>query len=157
MKVVLLCIGGLRSEYLSVGIADYLRRLQHYTPTELLEVQEKKSWRKLPPNERLREEGKAILSRLEPRDHLVLFDERGAAISSRKFAERLEKYSLAGHKRLVLAIGGAFGFSDEVYAAAGDRLSLSSLTFNHEMVRLIALEQLYRAYSILRGEPYHND
>jgi 23S rRNA (pseudouridine1915-N3)-methyltransferase len=157
VKVVLLCIGDTQSAYLKEGISNYLNRIKHYAPTEFVVIEEKKAWKKLPPLERKKVEGEAILAFLESTDHAVLLDENGNGMGSRQFAERLEKLMLAGNRRAVFIIGGAFGFSDAVYSKVKTRVSLSQMTFNHEMVRLFMLEQLYRAFSILRGEPYHND
>ncbi len=135
----------------------YLARLKHYAPVEVAIIEEKKIWKKLPNDQRKKAEGEAILQALDHGDFAVLLDENGSSMGSRAFAERLEKYMAAGHRRTVFIIGGAFGFSDEVYKAVQPRISLSQMTFNHEMVRLFLLEQVYRAFSILRGEPYHND
>jgi 23S rRNA (pseudouridine1915-N3)-methyltransferase len=157
VKIVLLCLGDTQSPYIREGIALYAARLKHYAPCEIAVIQERKPWRKLPHVERKKAEGLAILESLQHGDFPVLLDENGSLLSSRAFAERLEKFMTAGHRRIVFIIGGAFGFSEEVYNEVKTRISLSPMTFNHEMVRLFMFEQLYRAFSILRGEPYHND
>ncbi|MCA1752432.1 MAG: 23S rRNA (pseudouridine(1915)-N(3))-methyltransferase RlmH [Cryomorphaceae bacterium] len=157
MKIVLLCIGDTRSPYILEGMHEYAARIKHYAPCETEVIPEKKAWKKLPRDARKKAEGEAILNALAPSDMAVLLDENGMEYSSRGFAAKLEKYAGAGHKRLVFVIGGAFGFSPEVYAAVKPKMSLSKMTFNHEMVRLFMLEQIYRAFSILRNEPYHND
>ncbi len=102
-------------------------------------------------------EGEALLRYLQPQDMVWLLDEKGKSFTSRGFADRLQKAMNAGPKRLVLIIGGAYGFSPDVRARAQASISLSDMTFNHQIVRLMAVEQLYRAFSILRGDPYHND
>lgn len=157
VKIVILCIGDTRAAYIREGMNEYTARIKHYAPCEVEVIAEKKAWRKLPGDARKKAEGEALLSALIPGDAAVLLDENGTEYGSRAFAAKLEKYAGAGHKRLVFVIGGAFGFSPEVYAAVKTKISLSKMTFNHEMVRLFMLEQLYRAFSILRNEPYHND
>jgi 23S rRNA (pseudouridine1915-N3)-methyltransferase len=119
-------------------------------------IPEQKAWKKLNPDARKKAEGTAILSRILPGDLCILLDEKGKMYTSEEFAARLEKAMLAGTRRLVLVIGGAFGFSDEVYQAVPERLSLSKMTFSHQMVRLFLVEQVYRGFTILRNEPYHN-
>jgi len=157
VKITLLCIGDAKARYIKDGMAQYETRLQHYAPLKTEIIKEKKQWKNLPPDQRKKAEGSAILASLQQGDLPVLLDEGGKEMSSRDFSKSLEKWMAAGHKQLVVVVGGAFGFSDEVYSAVKVRLSLSKMTFNHEMVRLFMLEQLYRAFSILRGEPYHND
>jgi ribosomal RNA large subunit methyltransferase H len=98
-----------------------------------------------------------ILRLVAPTDRLVLFDERGREFSSKAFASYIERVMISGERRMIFVIGGPYGFSDEVYARANDRVSLSQMTFSHQMVRLFAVEQLYRAQTILRGEPYHHE
>ena len=135
----------------------YLKRLPHYLPFEYHELPDVKNARKL-GNDLLKEaEGKAFLAKLDNTDHVILLDEGGNLRTSRELAGFFEKHMLGGTCRLVLVIGGAYGFSPELYKRANGKLSLSPMTFSHQMVRVIALEQLYRAQSILKGEPYHHD
>lgn len=135
----------------------YLKRLPHYLPFEYHELPDVKNARKL-GNDLLKEaEGKAFLAKLDNTDHVILLDEGGKVRTSRELAGFFEKHMLGGTRRLVLVIGGAYGFSPELYKRANGKLSLSPMTFSHQMVRVIALEQLYRAQSILKGEPYHHD
>jgi len=157
VKIIILCIGDTRAAYIRDGMAEYSARIKHYAPCDIEVISEKKVWRKLPADARKKAEGEAILSAIASGDMAVLLDENGTEYGSRAFAAKLEKYAGAGHKRLVFVIGGAFGFSPEVCAAVKTKMSLSKMTFNHEMVRLFMLEQIYRAFSILRNEPYHND
>ena len=135
----------------------YLKRLPHYLPFTYQELPDVKNARKLDPIALKIAEGQAFLSKLDPTDHVILLDEGGASKTSRQLAKLFEKHMLGGTRRMVLIIGGAYGFSDEMYARANGKLSLSPLTFSHQMVRVIALEQVYRAQTILKGEPYHHD
>jgi 23S rRNA (pseudouridine1915-N3)-methyltransferase len=156
MKVVILCVGKTDVPYIETGLAMYSQRLTHYVSLEWSVIPEQKAWKKLNPDARKKAEGTAILSRILPGDLCILLDEKGKMYTSEEFAARLEKAMLAGTRRLVLVIGGAFGFSDEVYQAVPERLSLSKMTFSHQMVRLFLVEQVYRGFTILRNEPYHN-
>lgn len=155
MKVEVWAIGKTSETYLETGCAIFEKRLKNYLPFQW------QVW----PDVRLktadaqllkREEGKFILSKLASDDGLVLLDERGSELGSVELAHWLDKRLAGPHRRLIFLIGGAFGFSPEVYARANYQLSLSKLTFSHQMVRLFLLEQLYRAMTILRNEPYHN-
>ncbi|MBL7825537.1 MAG: 23S rRNA (pseudouridine(1915)-N(3))-methyltransferase RlmH [Saprospiraceae bacterium] len=156
MKVELWAIGKTNEKYLETGIEIFEKRLSHYLPFKFMILPDVKT--KLKDPELLKtEEGKMLLARLQPDDHLVLLDENGKEFSSVGLSEWLEK-RLAGHgKKMVFVIGGAFGFSPDVYARAHEKLALSKLTFSHQMVRLFFLEQLYRAMTILKNEPYHNN
>jgi 23S rRNA (pseudouridine1915-N3)-methyltransferase len=135
----------------------YQNRLKHYGKfeyTELPDIKQSKSW----TSEQVKQaEGKRILEQVAPGDRLVLMDENGKGYTSRQFAKYFQQWFLSGEKKLVLVIGGAFGFSEEVYARSNGKISLSKMTFSHQMIRLFALEQIYRAQSILKGESYHND
>lgn len=135
----------------------YLKRLPHYLPFAYTELPPVKNATKLPQPTLKEAEGKAFLAQLEPGDVVYLLDEKGKSFSSRQFASFFEKQSLQGTRRLVFVIGGAYGFSEELYRAAQGKIALSDMTFSHQMVRVIVLEQIYRAQSILRGEPYHHD
>lgn len=157
VKIVIFCIGEPRSAFIREGIEDYTARIKHYAPIETVAISEKKHWRKLPPEERKKAEGEAILAELQPGDRAVLLDEKGVAVTSRAFAKKLEQHLASGGKRLVFIVGGAFGFSREVYAAVQPKMALSAMTFNHEMALFFLTEQLYRAFSILNNGPYHND
>ena len=146
MKITLLAIGKTDNKELDKLIGQYTARIGHYLPFEL----------KIIPDVKLAE-GKEILGELAPTDKLILLDERGKSFSSREFASFLEGKMLQSERRLVFVIGGPYGFSPEVYARANEQLSLSKMTFSHQMVRLFITEQIYRAMTILRGEPYHHD
>ncbi|MCW5921020.1 MAG: 23S rRNA (pseudouridine(1915)-N(3))-methyltransferase RlmH [Saprospiraceae bacterium] len=156
MKVELWAIGKTSEKYLVTGIEIFEKRLKNYLPF---------SWTILPDvklkttngAQLKQEEGKMVLAKINPDDYLVLLDERGQELGSVQLARWLERRLAASHRRLIFLIGGAFGFSPEVYARADEQLSLSKMTFNHLMARLFFLEQLYRAMTILRNEPYHNE
>ena len=157
MKTVFVVTGKTSEKYLEQGMSQFQKRLNHYTRFEYVELPEIKGGGKLSP-ERLKEaEGEQLLQVMQPGDFLVLLDERGATYTSRKFAQQFQKWMNAGPKRILFAVGGAFGFSPAVYAAAQQQLSMSSMTTSHQLIRLVFLEQLYRAYTILNNEPYHND
>lgn len=157
MKCTLMAIGKTAEPWLKTGMAVYQKRLPHYLPFTYVELPDVKHSTKLEAKALKAAEGLAFLSRLETTDHVILLDERGKQCSSRQFSELFAKHQLQGTRRLVFIIGGAYGFSEELYDRANQKLALSSMTFSHQMVRVIALEQLYRAQSILRGEPYHHD
>jgi 23S rRNA (pseudouridine1915-N3)-methyltransferase len=155
MKVELWAIGKTSEKYLETGIAVFEKRLGHYLPFSLLEIPDVK---KQKDSVILRhEEGQRILGKLSGDDCLILLDERGKQFTSTEFAGWIER-KLAGHgKKMIFLIGGAYGFSPDIYARANDKISLSSMTFSHQMIRLFFVEQLYRAMTILKNEPYHNE
>lgn len=157
MKITLLAIGKTDSTALNELIQQYTARIGHYLPFELKIIPDVKRSAKTTPEVQKTSEGKEILSELSSTDRLILFDERGKSYTSREFAEHLEGRMLASEKRLVFVIGGPYGFSEEVYDRANEKITLSRMTFSHQMVRLFATEQIYRAMTILRGEPYHHD
>lgn len=158
MKTVLIAVGSVKSVWAAQGEKTYAERITHYMPYETVIVPDVKTSKSTTPQIQKEAEGAVILSKLQPTDVVVLLDERGQQPTSRKLAGLLQGHMNSGVKRLVFVIGGPYGFSEAVYARAGGRLlSLSKLTFPHELARLIFTEQLYRAMTILRGEPYHHD
>jgi len=157
MQLVLLVVGKTDSKQIDALIEQYADRLKHYLPFSLQVIPDVRRSRKLSADEQKRAEGAEILRLLQSSDRLVLLDERGKELTSRAFAGYMEKAMASGLRRLVFLIGGPYGFSEEVYGRADDQVSLSKMTFSHQMVRLFAVEQLYRAQTILRGEPYHHD
>ena len=157
MNIELLTIGKTRMRFVVEGLDEYRARLRRYVNFQIVELPDVKNAGRLPEQEQKEAEGSLIISRLQPSDHVVLLDERGRQYTSRKFASRLQSVMASGKKRLVFIVGGPYGFSDAVYKRADEMLSLSEMTFNHEMVRLFFTDQLYRAHTILRGEPYHHD
>lgn len=155
MDIALIAVGKTATGYVREGIEEYLKRLKHYIPFTVETVPDVRGG-KLSEEQQKRLEEERILSLLRPADRVVLLDENGSEYTSEKFAERLQKDMASGLKRLVFVIGGPYGFSPEVYGRADGKLSLSKMTLNHEMVRMFFVEQVYRAMTILRGEPYHH-
>lgn len=149
-------IGKTAERYLDEGMAVYEKRLRHYVPFEVTVLPDVKQAKNLNPAQFKEAEGTLILDRLEKRDMLVLLDEAGKTFGSVAFAKWIEGQMNVSAQRMVFLIGGAFGFSKDVYERAQFKISLSEMTFSHQLVRLIFLEQLYRAQTILKGEPYHH-
>lgn len=156
MELRLIVVGKTNTDYILEGIDEYIGRLKRYVTFRLDTLPDIKTSKKTTPEIQKREEGKAILSRITASDIVVLLDERGREYTSESFSDFLQKQMLTGQKRLTFVIGGAYGFSEEVYKRADQLLSLSKMTFNHEMVRMFFVEQLYRAMTILKGDPYHH-
>ena len=150
------CIGKTKATYLREGEADYQQRLKHYLPVSFETLPDVKGDGKLSPTELKDQEATLVLQRLATTDRVILLDEAGKQYDSLRFADYLEAELQRPARRLVLVVGGAFGFGDALYARADGKLSLSSMTFSHQMVRLFLYEQLYRAMTILRNEKYHN-
>lgn len=157
MNVMLLTVGKTDVKWVKEGLDVYASRLKHYVSFSVTEISELKKAAALSREQIKEKEGELILKQLTPQDTLVLLDEKGAEYRSLDFAAWLEKQLAGGGKSLVFAIGGAYGFSDAVYARAREKVSLSKMTFSHQLVRTIFAEQLYRAFSILKGEPYHHE
>ncbi|MBP3203565.1 MAG: 23S rRNA (pseudouridine(1915)-N(3))-methyltransferase RlmH [Bacteroidales bacterium] len=157
MNITLLTIGKTDVKWVKEGLDVYTSRLKHYIPFSVTEIPELKKVSALSQEQIKEKEGELILKQLGPQDRLVLLDEHGKELRSVELAAWLEKTLSGGARNLVFVIGGAYGFSPEVYARAQEKLSLSKMTFSHQMVRTIFAEQLYRAFSILRGEPYHHE
>ncbi len=157
MRITVLAVGATDKPYVLDGSKVFIDRLKHYVKFDFIEIIVPKKINSLPVSERKIKEGELILKQIETTDFLLLLDEKGKEYSSRQFADFIEKQNVIGCKRLVLVIGGAFGFSDEVYAQAKGKMSLSKMTFSHQMIRIFVFEQIYRAFSILKNEPYHND
>ena len=156
MNIVLLTVGKTEASFRKEALAEYQRRLQHYVPFELQALPEVKNTKNLTKTEQKNQEGVLIRKAMQAGDWFVLLDEQGKEYTSMQFAAYLEKKIQIVSRRLVFVIGGPYGFSDEVYQMASERLSLSKMTFSHQMIRPIFVEQLYRAMTILRGEPYHH-
>ena len=157
MKIVLLVVGKTNESYFTSGINEYCSRLKHYIPFEMEVIPDLKQTKNLASDQIKTKEGELILKRTQPGDYVVLLDERGREYTSVTFADFIEKKTHSVNKRLVFVIGGPYGFSDEVYNLSNERISLSKMTFSHQMVRLIFVEQLYRAMTILNNEPYHHE
>ena len=156
MKIQLLMTGKTVDARLQSLIDDYQQRLKHYVPFELVVIPDIKNAKSLSQEQLKSAEGDAILSRLTPATDVVLLDEHGREYRSVEFADYLQKKMSSG-RDLAFVIGGAFGFSPAVYERANGKLSLSQMTFSHQMIRIMAIEQIYRAMTILRGEPYHHE
>lgn len=157
MKIKLIQAGKTEAPFLREGIARYEKRLQHYAPFQTLTLPALKQTRHLTEQQQREKEGTAMLESFGPNDRIVLLDEKGKQFSSREFAGFLNKAMINSTTQLVFVIGGAYGFSAEVYERAHEQMSFSKMTFSHQMIRLFFAEQLYRAFTILRGEPYHHD
>ncbi|MGE4587449.1 MAG: 23S rRNA (pseudouridine(1915)-N(3))-methyltransferase RlmH [Mangrovibacterium sp.] len=156
MKLRLIVLGKTDQSYLQEGTELFMKRIVRYLPFEYMVIPELKNTRKLSQEQQKNKEGELLLSRLNAGDELILLDEKGKEFRSETFARFLEKKMLAGTRSLVFATGGPYGFSSQVYAAAGSKISLSRMTFPHQLVRLVFAEQLYRALTIINGEPYHH-
>ena len=156
MKIAVLNIGRTGEFWLRDGIAMYESRLRHYVPFEMVYLQEPKPAKNQSEKMQKENEGRIILSALANFDYRVLLDERGKMMSSTGFSAFLQNAMNRGTKNLAFVTGGPYGFSEEVYKAVPDRISLSEMTFSHQMIRLLFLEQLYRGFTIIRGEPYHH-
>ena len=157
MKIVLLVVGRTDTGYWNDALIDYTERLKRYIPFEVSVIRDVKKDKNRSEAQQKELEGLSIIKSLQAGDYCVLLDERGKAYTSKQFALFLDAKIQLSPKRLVFVIGGAYGFSDAVLARSSELLSLSRMTFSHQMVRPIFVEQLYRAMTILRGEPYHHD
>ena len=157
MNIKLIVVSKTDIPYLQAGIEEYVGRLRHYCDFEMIVIPALKNLGKASPDEVKEREGQLILKQLEKADTIVLLDEHGREYTSAGFSKYLQKQMNAGTRTLAFVIGGAFGFSPAVYAAANHKISLSQMTFNHQMVRLFFTEQLYRAFTILHHEKYHNE
>ncbi|HTH82470.1 MAG TPA: 23S rRNA (pseudouridine(1915)-N(3))-methyltransferase RlmH [Mucilaginibacter sp.] len=157
MKITLLTVGKTEDAYLKEGIEKYVKRLKHYTRLELIDLPELKNTKALTEQQQKTKEAELILKKISPFDHVILLDEKGMELSSKQFATYLDKKAISSTSSLVFVVGGPYGFDDLVYERANDKLSLSRMTFSHQMIRLFFTEQLYRAFTILKGEPYHHE
>lgn len=157
MKITLLVIGKTDASYLRDGMNEYLKRLKHYINFTFEIIPDIKKGKNTSVEIQKQKEGDLILSKLAPGKELHLFDEKGKMFSSEELSKFIEKKMVSGPKELVFVIGGPYGFSQEVYQRATSKISLSRLTFSHQMVRLLCVEQIYRAFTILKGEPYHHE
>ncbi|MCF8380439.1 MAG: 23S rRNA (pseudouridine(1915)-N(3))-methyltransferase RlmH [Bacteroidales bacterium] len=156
MKINLLFTGKTKIQYIDQGVTDYFARLKHYIPIDIIIVPDLKKVKNLSESEIKKKEGEGILKALPVNSIIVLLDERGKEYSSVAFSEFINK-KLIESRDLCFVVGGAYGFSEEVYQKASAKISLSKLTFSHQMIRMIIAEQLYRAFTILRNEPYHHN
>ncbi|MBS1501387.1 MAG: 23S rRNA (pseudouridine(1915)-N(3))-methyltransferase RlmH [Bacteroidetes bacterium] len=157
MKITILIVGKTEEAWLREGISKYLNRLRHYTRIDFIEIPELKNTKGLSPDQQKEKEASLILPKLLPTDQVILLDERGTELSSKQFAAFLDKKALSSVNNLVFVVGGPYGFDPSVYERANDKISLSRMTLTHQMVRLFFTEQLYRAFTIIKGEQYHHE
>lgn len=157
MKIELVVVGKTSIGYLKQGIEEYIKRLKHYVPFEIRYIDDIKNTKNISEDQQKQIEGVKILSLLDKSDFVVLLDERGKEYTSIEYSNYIQKRMLSGAKKVVFVIGGPYGFSQDVYNRSNDKISFSKMTFNHEMIRLIFTEQLYRAYTIINHEPYHHE
>ena len=156
MKTILLLVGKTVNKHFVAGINDYTERIGHYMPFEIVTIPELKNTKNLSESQQKEQEGELILGKLQPSDTVVLMDEHGKEYRSIAFAQWIQKKQNTV-RRLIFVIGGPYGFSQPVYDRASEMISLSKMTFSHQMVRLVFTEQIYRACTIIKGEPYHHE
>ena len=157
MKLQLFFIGRTVGTVYPALINEYVQRLAHYIPIQVEEIPDLKNTKNLTQEQQKEREADQVFERLQPGDVLILLDEHGKEMTSREFSQWMEQKLQVVPRRLVLLIGGPYGFAPRIYEAAQQKISLSKMTFSHQMVRLFLVEQLYRAFTIMRGEPYHHD
>lgn len=157
MKIAIVWVGKTTTSYVSEAINEYVGRIKHYMPLEVITIPELKNTKSISMPIQRDKEGDLILKQLQVDDHIVLLDDKGKQYSSIGFAQWMDKLNHQGTKRLVFVIGGAYGFSQAVYDRSNGLLSISKMTFSHQIIRPMFTEQLYRAMTILRGEPYHHE
>jgi len=156
MKTNLILIGKTANKHFQAGISDYAERISHYMPFDIVTIPELRNTKSLSEEQQKQAEGELILKQIQPSDTVVLLDEHGKELCSVEYAQWLSQKQQTA-RRLIFVIGGPYGFSPDVYARANEKISLSKMTFSHQMVRLIFTEQLYRACTIIKGEPYHHE
>ena len=157
MRITLLVVGKTQNGPFVQGIEEYGKRLGHYIKFNIETIPELKNTKSLSMEQQKEKEADLLIGSFQPGDHIVLLDEHGKLRRSVEFAEWLQKQMSTGIKRLVFVVGGPYGFSPRVYAAAAEKISLSPMTFSHQMIRLVFTEQLYRAFTIINHEPYHHE
>lgn len=157
MKITLLTVGKTDKDWVKQGIDIYASRMKHYFPFSIVEIPELKNVSSLSQDQIKTKEGELILKNVKPTDDMILLDERGREFSSMEFAKALQDKISYNGKDIIFVIGGAYGFSDAVRQRSNSKISLSKMTFSHQMVRAIFVEQLYRAFTIMKGEPYHHE
>ncbi|MDY4790586.1 MAG: 23S rRNA (pseudouridine(1915)-N(3))-methyltransferase RlmH [Bacteroidales bacterium] len=156
MNIKLILVGKTEEKYLREGIEIFEKRLKNYINFEMIIIPSLKDTKNLSPQIVKEKEGELILKQVSKYDKIILFDEKGLEFTSMDYSVFLQKHMNAGVKNLCFVVGGAFGFSDEVYKKADQKVALSKMTFSHQMIRLLIVEQIYRAFTILKNEPYHN-
>ena len=156
MKITVVLVGKTQSKELNTLMAEYQKRLKRYIQVDWIELPDYKNRGKVTSEELKRIEGQSILSKVKSGDDLILFDEKGDELTSVGLSKFFKKKMNAGTRNLIFVVGGAYGFSDEVYARSNGKLAISKLTFPHQLIRVLILEQIYRGYTIIKGEPYHH-
>ncbi len=157
MNIKLLVIGKTDKDFIEKGYTEYFKRINRYCKFNLIIIKDVKKGKNLTQNLQKKHEGEKLLSEIKNNDHIVLLDENGKHTNSKDFADFINKSLVSGIKNLIFVIGGPYGFSEEIYKRANIKISLSKMTFSHQLIRLIFAEQLYRAFSILNNEPYHHE
>ena len=157
MNITLLTVGKTDRNWIWEGLQTYCARLKHYMPFSVVEIPDLKNISALSKDQIKEKEGQLILKNLKDADEVILLDEKGKEYTSKEWALMLEKKISSGGRNIVFGIGGPYGFSSQVYSRANGMISLSRMTFSHQMVRTIFTEQLYRAFTIMKGEPYHHE
>ncbi|MAD97308.1 MAG: 23S rRNA (pseudouridine(1915)-N(3))-methyltransferase RlmH [Flavobacteriaceae bacterium] len=157
MKIKVIAIGKTDHKAIQALLDEYQKRLRHYVKFEFQIIRDLKNAKNLSESLQKEKEGELLLSSLQPTDELILLDDKGTSFTSVEFSKYLQKKMNSGLKQLVFAIGGPYGFSDKVYEKAKGKISFSKMTFSHQMIRIFVIEQVYRAFTILRNEPYHHE
>lgn len=157
MRINLICIGKTDDKEMVSLIRYYIPRIPKHWNFEMLEISDVKNAKNLTPEQLKKEEAKLFQNHIESSDLVILLDEKGKQFTSREFSEKIDHWMGSSVKKVNILIGGAYGFSDEIYQRANEKMSLSKMTFTHQMIRLFFVEQIYRAATILQGKPYHND
>ncbi len=157
MKITLITVGKTTFPFVKEGIEVYLKRIKHYIAFDMVEIPELKNVSSLTKEQIKSKEGELILKQIKPTDKVILLDEKGRHFSSVEWSKEIEKEMNMGTKNLIFTVGGSYGYSQDVYNRADSKLSLSKMTFSHQIIRLFFVEQLYRAFTIIKGEPYHNE
>lgn len=157
MRINLVCMGKTDDREITKLVQYYQNRLPKYWNFEISEIPDIKNARSLTPELLKKEEAKVLLQHIDNGDLVILLDENGKQFTSREFASKIDQWMTSSVKKVLIIIGGAYGFAPEIYARANEKMSLSKMTFTHQMIRLFVVEQIYRADQILQGKPYHND
>ncbi len=157
MKIEYWFIGKTKAAYLREGMSIFEKRLRRYLKLQMIIISDIKNAKNLSPEKIKEKEGEKVLAKLDKKDYLILLDEKGKSFTSKQFAQFLYQQLQQPYSKAIFLVGGVYGFSPKVYERANQQIALSNMTFSHQMARLFFLEQLYRAMTILRNEPYHND
>jgi len=157
MKITLITLGKTEEKYLLEGIEKYIKRLKHYVPFKIIDIPELKNTKSLSLEQQKTKEAELFLKNISSQDVVILLDEKGLEFTSISFSQFLNKKMVGGVQNLVFLVGGPYGFDKTIYDRANDKIALSKMTFSHQMIRLFFVEQVYRAFTILKGEPYHHE